>query len=103
MRLLEGGGVGVRVRGGERKKVLCALTVFVRGEGAGVYVDVGVDLDGGHMQATRLEDGAHAAGDDPFADARDDPAGHQDVLHRGTLLGLACGDDTVKGKHLNTQ
>lgn len=58
-----------------------ALTVLVRREGAGVDVDVGVDLDGGDMQPARLEDGADAAGDDPLADARDHAARDQDVLH----------------------
>lgn len=58
-----------------------ALTVLVRGEGPGVDVDVRVDLDGGDAQPAGFQDGADAAGDDPFADARDHPARHQDVLH----------------------
>ena len=58
-----------------------ALTVLVGGEGSGVDVDVGVDLNGGDAQPAGFEDGADAAGDDPFADARDHPARHQDVLH----------------------
>lgn len=33
------------------------------------------------MQAARLQDGPDAAGDDPLPDARDDPAGDQNVLH----------------------
>ena len=61
------------------------LTVFVWGESAGVYVDVRVDLDGGHVQAAGLEDRTDAAGDDSFTNARDDPTGHQDVLHRSPL------------------
>lgn len=55
--------------------------MLVRGEGASVNVDVGVDLDGGDMQPAGLEDGADAAGDDPLADARDHPTRDQDVLH----------------------
>lgn len=61
-------------------------TVLIRREGAGVDVDVGVDFDGGDMQAAWLQDGAHAAGDDAFANAGDDPSSYQDVLHHCALV-----------------
>lgn len=56
-------------------------TVLVGGECACVYVDVRVDLDGGHMQSARLQDCAYAACDDAFTNARDDSSGDQDVFH----------------------
>jgi len=51
-------------------------TMFVGRKCARVDVDVRVDFDGGHVDATVLEDGAERAGDDAFADAADDTAGH---------------------------
>jgi len=50
--------------------------MFVGRKCARVDVDVRVDFDGGHVDATVLEDGAERAGDDAFADAADDTAGH---------------------------
>lgn len=57
------------------------LPVLVGGEGAGVDVDVGVDLDRGDVDLGVLEDDPDRGGHDALADAADDPAGHQDVLH----------------------
>lgn len=48
------------------------LTMLIRWEGASIDVDVGVDFDGCDMEATGLEDGAHAAGNDAFANPRYD-------------------------------
>ncbi len=67
------------------------LPVLVGGEGAGVDVDVGVDLDAGDGHLALLEDDAHGGGDDALADAADDAAGHQHVLHLG---GKAEGGET---------
>ena len=43
------------------------LTVLVRGEGAGVNVEVGVDLDGCDAEPARLEKRPDAAGNDALA------------------------------------
>lgn len=55
---------------------------------ARVYVDIWVDLDGGYMQAAWLQDCAHAACNDAFANTRDDPSGYQDVLHHCALVSV---------------
>lgn len=41
----------------------------------------GTNFDGSDTQATGLEDDAYAAGGDAFAEAADDAAGDQHVLH----------------------
>lgn len=66
-------------------KVDCVpFTVFIRGEGAGVNVNVGVDLDGGDVEAAGLENGTNTTGDDAFTDPGDHTACDQDVLHCGS-------------------
>lgn len=58
--------------------------MLVRREGPCIYVDVGVNLDGGDTQTTWLEDGSHTGGYDALPDAWDDTTSDQDVLHCGT-------------------
>lgn len=76
------------------------LTVLVGRERAGVDVDVRVDLDGGHVQAARLEDRAHAARDDALPDAGDHSAGDQDVFHGGALVPGPQRNNMVNERHL---
>lgn len=66
----------------------CSLwrTVLIGGKRAGIYVDVRVDLDGGYVQAAWLQDRAHAARNDAFADTWDDSSGYKDVLHHCALV-----------------
>ena len=83
------------------------LAVLVGGEGAGVDVNVRVDLDAGTLikltpalkistlfgyspccgNIAVLEDDPDRAGDDALADAGDDAARHQHVLH-GCRIGI---------------
>lgn len=50
------------------------------GEGSGIDVEIGIDLDGGDLEAHSLEKEAGGGGDDSFANARDDTARDEDVL-----------------------
>ena len=57
------------------------LSVFVWRESSGVDVDVGIDLDGGHLDVARLQDHAHGACDHALADAANHTTGDENVLH----------------------
>ena len=57
------------------------FSVFVGRKSSGVDVDVGIDLDGGHLDVARLQDHAHRAGDNALANAADDATSDKDVLH----------------------
>ena len=55
--------------------------MFVRRKGAGVNVDVWINLDGCHVKVACLHEGTNAGSNDTLADAADHSARHQDVLH----------------------
>ena len=57
-----------------------SLTVFVRGEGPGINVEIRVDLDGGDTQTNGLEQSPDAARDDALTDPAYHATAHQDVL-----------------------
>ena len=56
------------------------LTVLQGAHGAGVHVDVGVQLLAGHLQAAALEQAAQRGGGDALAQAGHDTAGDEDIL-----------------------
>ena len=47
--------------------------------GPRIHVDVGVQLDHGHLEPARLQQGAERGGRNSLAEGRDDPAGDEDV------------------------
>lgn len=51
-----------------------------RGQGAGIDVQVRVDLDRGDLKTHGLEQETSGRGDDTLADARDDTTRDEDVL-----------------------
>ena len=63
--------------------------MFVRGEGPGIDVEVGVDLDGGDTQANGLEQSPDAARDDALTDPANDATAHQDILDISFLVRTA--------------
>ena len=56
------------------------LTVLVRGEGAGVNVEVGVNLDGSDAEPARLDQRPDAAGNDALAYPANDTTTDNDKL-----------------------
>ena len=50
-------------------------------EGAGIDVDVGIDLDGRDVQAVGLEDGSNGRRNHTLPNPRYHPARHQNVFH----------------------
>src|SRR5690606_24005662 len=59
------------------------LAVLERAHGAGVDVDIGVELEQGDLQTARLEDRGEGRGGDPFAQGRHHTAGDKYVFgHR---------------------
>lgn len=56
------------------------LTVLVRGEGAGVNVEVGVDLDGSDAEPARLDQRPDAAGNNALAYTANDTTTDEDEL-----------------------
>jgi hypothetical protein len=66
------------------------LTVLERVHRARVHVDVWIELLKRDPEAARLEEASEGGGGDPLAEARGDPAGHEDVLRLLLHLGTAC-------------
>src|SRR3989441_4156501 len=63
------------------------LPMLVGGHGAGVDVDVGVELLEGDAQVAGLQDGPDGRRSNPLANGGNDPAGYEDVLrHRTSIL-----------------
>lgn len=74
--------------------------MLIRWESARIYVDIGVDLDGGYVQTAWLQDCAHAACNDAFANTRDDPSSYQDVLHHCALVSVDASQILMKQQDL---
>src|SRR5262249_8037114 len=55
-----------------------------RRHGAGVDVDIGIELEDGDGETPALEQPADACGRDALAQRRCDAAGHEDILRHGT-------------------
>lgn len=67
------------------------ITVIEGGEGAGINVEVGVNLDRGDLETHCLEEETGGGGDNTLADTRDDTSGDENVLlDHGCLLVLEC-------------
>lgn len=72
------------------------LTVLERREGAGIDVDVRINLDRRHIDTTAVQQGTEAAGDDALSHAADHAASHKDVLHVASRVGGArCSRNTL--------
>src|SRR6185312_10974460 len=56
------------------------LAVLERRHGAGIDVDVGIQLDEGDLDLARLEDRGEGGGGDSLAERGNHPSGHEDVL-----------------------
>ena len=67
-----------------------ALPVFVGIHGAGVDVDVGIELLDGDAQSAGLQEFAKRCGDNAFAEGGRHPTGHKNVLY-GTHKNAAYG------------
>ena len=64
------------------------LAVLQGAHGAGVHVDIGVQLLAGYLEAAAFEQPPQAGRGDPLAQARDHAAGHKDVFRRHSFLHL---------------
>lgn len=62
------------------------LAVLEGAHGPGVDVQVRIDLDGGDAESATLEHPAHGGDGHALAEAGDDPAGDDDVLHFGLIF-----------------
>jgi hypothetical protein len=60
--------------------------VFKGRHGAGIDVQVGINLDGCHAQTTGLQQAAHTADGDTLAEATDDATCDDNVFHGLVLL-----------------
>lgn len=84
------------------------LTVLEWRKGAGIDVDVRIDLDRGHIYAAAVEQCAEGAGDDALADATDHATRNQNVFHfyaavrRRWLLIIGCRHDWKDAGGLHT-
>ena len=99
---LAGGQVGVLVQVLVNKPLVVAqvqvglrpvlgdvhLPVLVRTHGAGVHVDVGVQLLGSHLQPPGLQQAAQAGRGDPLAQTGNHTAGYKDIFGHSRLLSL---------------
>ena len=70
------------------------LAVLVRGHGAGVDVEVGVELLDGNYEATALEDAANGGNADALANGTDDATSHKDVFGHRLSLGARTREST---------
>ncbi len=64
------------------------LAVLERAHGAGIHVDVGVELDVAHLEPAGFHDGTDGCRCQAFPERRQHAAGNEDVLGR-----LVCGHD----------
>lgn len=55
--------------------------MFVGRKGSGIYVQVRIDLDGGHVQPDGFQQSSDTAGDDTFANAADDTTTNKDIFY----------------------
>ena len=77
------------------------LAVLQGAHGAGVHVDIGVQLLAGHLEAAAFEQPPQAGRGDPLAQARDHAAGYKDIFRRHkSVPPFAPGRPgcTIKGK-----
>ena len=77
------------------------LTVLQGAHGAGVHVDVGVQLLAGHLQAAALEQAAQRGGGDALAQAGHDTAGDEDILgllfcHKNTSSSIKIRSNQIQ-------
>ena len=75
------------------------LAVLQGAHGAGVHVDIGVQLLAGHLEAAAFEQPPQAGRGDPLAQARDHAAGHKDVFRRHSFLHLPRLSAGAVAKH----
>jgi hypothetical protein len=71
------------------------LTVLVRRHGAGIDVEVGVELLDGDGDAAGFEDSAEAGGGDSLANRTNHATGNKDELRHGPRYSNACSKDAT--------
>ena len=71
------------------------LAVLERAHGAGIHVDVGIQLEHGDFDAAGFEDGGERSGRDAFAERRNDPARDEDVFGHERSEIMEIGRDEI--------
>ncbi len=83
------------------------LPVLKWAHGARIHVDVGIQLDHGHQQPARLQQGGQGRGRDALTQRRDDPARNENVFgHTDSLRYWFCSipaSREILGLHLENK